>query len=108
MTEQPKCNCFQQSPADMENIVYAVARGSLMAFDVTRASYGICEEGFDYVAVTLVAMLLRTIAGRRSGDMLNCEHEFQKLLLTLVDDVKMRDEILNALLQRIQQGSTTQ
>jgi len=102
----PSCSCFEKNRADMENRVYGVGWGVTSSVEVSCMMYNICEEAYDYVAMTVIVMLVRSMAVRRAGGdatILTCDKQFDEILDTLRSDVTARDEIINALLEARQQ-----
>lgn len=108
MHECPNCHCFQAGSAKMENVVYDVSTIVAQALHSVAQHYGLCSDAMPYVLVTTVVMMMRGVAGLQSGDVLNCDAQFEALLAALPDGVRMRDQVLDALLERARQGGTTQ
>ena len=88
----------------METWVYDLSRGFGKALEKKCAKEGMCPETFAYTVNTLIVMMLRTVAGNVSGDINACDEEFERLLFTLVDDVRLRDNVLNAYIERNKAG----
>lgn len=92
----------------MENRVYMMALNSATSLDVLRTHQGICDDAVAYLVLTSVVMQLRMAAGYLSGNISDCDEQFNKLLETLVSDVRLRDQVLDAMVQRAREGSTNQ
>jgi hypothetical protein len=103
----PECSCYAADAVAAENLNYDVAWAAAHSAELAATLNGICKEAYPYYVNTVVVMLLRSVAihtkGKRKED-----ERFLEILETLVGDVKMRDDVLNALLERNREGRTNQ
>lgn len=103
----PDCHCFSDAPVRMENLTYDLSQALATTVTSSCVLNNVCmDKGFPYVVLTTVTMILRAVAGIRSGDALNCDEEFEKILTTLVSDVRHRDAVLDAMMEK--RGRTDQ
>lgn len=98
--KDPECDCFREYRADAENTVYNLSASIAAAVESSCIINGLCPKAFPYVAMTVMTMLARGMAGEKSGDVLKCDSEFEEILQTIAEDVRHRDEILNAMIEK--------